>query len=42
MNTFQQIDVRGVHMRVLLRLVVLTENRKRMILLTFLTFVSLC
>ncbi len=29
-------------MRVLLRLVVLTENRKRMILLTFLTFVSLC
>ncbi len=29
-------------MRVLLRLVVLTENRKRMVLLTFLTFVSLC
>ncbi len=29
-------------MSVLLRLVVLTENRKRMILLTFLTFVSLC
>ena len=29
-------------MRVLLRLVVLTETRKRMMLLTFLTFVSLC
>ncbi len=29
-------------MRALLRLVVLTENRKRMFLLTFLTFVSLC
>ncbi len=29
-------------MRVLLSLVVLTENRKRMVLLTFLTFVSLC
>ncbi len=29
-------------MRVLLRLVVLTPNRRRMVLLTFLTFVSLC
>jgi hypothetical protein len=29
-------------MRVLMRLVVLTETRKRMMLLTFLTFVSLC
>ena len=29
-------------MRALMRLVVLTENRKRMVLLTFLTFISLC
>jgi len=42
LKVYRWTEVRGVHMRLVTKLVILTDSRKRMALLTLLTFVSLC